>query len=106
MMIRGGSCVYYFFFIVQVALKPIVCLVAQPAFSLQLNSQQFNDGILKANKNIKMWLIFLVTRYRFFPRFDLAKLSISHTKLRDRLMDPNGSLRRMFVKRYRAVFDK
>ncbi|PFX18577.1 NADP-dependent oxidoreductase domain-containing protein 1-like isoform X2 [Stylophora pistillata] len=43
---------------------------------------------------------------KFFPRFDLRKISSGQSKLGNRLMEPNGSLRRMFVKRYRAVFDK
>lgn len=42
----------------------------------------------------------------FFPRFDLGKLHASERKLGERLNEPNGSLRRLFVKRYRAVFDK
>ena len=51
-------------------------------------------------------LIFILTCYRFFPRFDLAKPSAIQSNLGARLMDLNGSLRRLFVKRYRAVFDK
>lgn len=43
---------------------------------------------------------------KFFPRFDLSKISYGRSKFGKRLMEPNGSLRRMFVKRYRAVFDK
>lgn len=42
----------------------------------------------------------------FFSRFDLAKPSAIQSNLGARLMDLNGSLRRLFVKRYRAVFDK
>ncbi|XP_068721105.1 NADP-dependent oxidoreductase domain-containing protein 1-like isoform X2 [Montipora capricornis] len=41
-----------------------------------------------------------------FPRFDLGNVPASQNRLKERLLDPNGSLRRMFVKRYRAVFDK
>ncbi|KAJ7380852.1 oxidoreductase [Desmophyllum pertusum] len=41
-----------------------------------------------------------------FPRFDLSKLSSCHMTLGERLKEPSGGLRRMFVKRYRAVFDK
>jgi len=69
-----------------------------PRDSLSLDEVVCDEGILAASGS--------TLDKQFFPRFDLAKLSISHTKLRDRLMDPNGSLRRMFVKRYRAVFDK
>jgi len=43
---------------------------------------------------------------KYFPRFDLSKLSTSRWKIGERLMEPSGSLRRLFVKRYRAVFDK
>ncbi|CAH3161459.1 unnamed protein product [Porites evermanni] len=43
---------------------------------------------------------------QYFPHFDLAKPPVIQSKLGERFMDCNGSLRRLFIKRYRAVFDK
>ncbi|XP_015765333.1 PREDICTED: uncharacterized protein LOC107344204 [Acropora digitifera] len=43
---------------------------------------------------------------QFFPLFDLGNVIAKQKRLEQRLLDSNKNLRRMFAKRYRAVFDK
>lgn len=43
---------------------------------------------------------------QFFPLFDLGNVIAKQKRLEERLLDSNKNLRRMFAKRYRAVFDK
>ncbi|KAK2551770.1 NADP-dependent oxidoreductase domain-containing protein 1 [Acropora cervicornis] len=43
---------------------------------------------------------------KFFPLFDLGNVIAKQKRLEQRLVDSNKNLRRMFAKRYRAVFDK